>query len=225
MVVKADDFSKRMCAAMRKAHMKAIDLHNLTGIGKPSISAYMAGEYEPKQRNLYKIAKALNVSTQYLMGIEDEQPPSPAPYQPYRAELTERDERHGVKIPILGRVVAGLPAYADQEVLGYDEITQERARTGEFFALIVRGDSMEPLFMAGDHVIVERQPDVDSGDVAIVGVDGDDATIKRVQKVDGGIILQPENRAYKPMYFSDKDIIDKPVTIFGRVVEQRRTKF
>lgn len=92
MVVKADDFSKRMCAAMRKAHMKAIDLHNLTGIGKPSISAYMAGEYEPKQRNLYKIAKALNVSTQYLMGIEDEQPPSPAPYQPYRAELTERDE-------------------------------------------------------------------------------------------------------------------------------------
>ena len=206
-------------------HMKAIDLHNLTGIGKPSISAYMAGEYEPKQRNLYKIAKALNVSTQYLMGIEDEQPPSPASFQPYRAELTERDERHGVKIPILGRVVAGLPAYADQEVLGYDEITQERARTGEFFALIVRGDSMEPLFMAGDHVIVERQPDVDNMDVAIVGVDGDEATIKRVQKVDGGIILQPENRAYQPMFFSDKDIVEKPVTIFGRVVEQRRTKF
>ena len=157
--------------------------------------------------------------------VEPAPPPSPASSQPYRAELTERDERHGVKIPILGRVVAGLPAYADQEVLGYDEITQERARTGEFFALIVRGDSMEPLFMAGDHVIVERQPDVDSGDVAIVGIDGEDATIKRVQKVDGGIILQPENRAYKPMYFSDKDIIDKPVTIFGRVVEQRRTKF
>ena len=84
---------------------------------------------------------------------------------------------------------------------------------------------MEPLFLEGDHVIVERQPDVDSGDVAIVGVDGEDATIKRVQKVEGGIILQPENRSYNPMYFSEKDILEKPITIYGRVVEQRRTKF
>lgn len=145
-----------------------------------------------------------------------------------KADLVEPEAslpRHGVKIPILGRVIAGLPAYANQEIIGYDEITEERARTGEYFALIVRGDSMEPLFYEGDHVIIERQPDVDNGEIAIVGVDGDDATIKRIRKVDGGIILQPENRAYEPMFFSNKDIIERPVTIYGKVVEQRRTKF
>ena len=227
-----DTTANRLNLAMEMRNMKAVDLSEKTGIGKSSISQYRNGIVNPKQDRIYLMAQALNVNEMWLMGHDvpmERQPPAPPaaqpPTAPYHPELTKRDERHGVKIPILGRVIAGLPAYADQEVLGYDEITQERARTGEFFALIVRGDSMEPLFMAGDHVIVERQPDVDSGDVAIVGVDGDDATIKRVQKVDGGIILQPENRSYNPMYFSEKDILEKPITIYGRVVEQRRTKF
>ena len=231
MVILMDTTANRLKRAMEIRNMKAIDLHDKTGIGKSSISQYMNGKVKPKQDRIYLMAQALNVDELWLMGHDvpmeriERAESAPPPSQPYRAELTERDERHGVKIPILGRVVAGLPAYADQEILGYDEITKERAQTGEFFSLIVRGDSMEPLFLEGDHVIVERQPDVDSGDVAIVGVDGEDATIKRVQKVEGGIILQPENRSYNPMYFSEKDILEKPITIYGRVVEQRRTKF
>ena len=175
----------------------------------------------PLMGRIDTICSVLSIDRSDLMAAPAP-PAAQPPTAPYRAPL---DGLHGVKIPILGRVVAGLPAYADQEILGYDEITKERAQTGEFFSLIVRGDSMEPLFLEGDHVIVERQPDVDSGDVAIVGVDGEDATIKRVQKVEGGIILQPENRSYNPMYFSEKDILEKPITIYGRVVEQRRTKF
>lgn len=211
---------KRIEEALNARGMKQIDLARETDMGRGAISQYVSGKVTPKQDKIYLMAKALLVSPTWLMGYD-----VPMDWTPSTASEKREDSLHGVKVPILGRVVAGLPAYADQEILGYDEITNERARTGEFFSLIVRGDSMEPLFVEGDHVIVERQPDVDSGDVAIVGIDGEDATIKRVQKVDGGIILQPENRAYKPMYFSDKDIIDKPVTIFGRVVEQRRTKF
>lgn len=211
---------KRIEEALNARGMKQIDLARETDMGRGAISQYVSGKVTPKQDKIYLMAKALLVSPTWLMGYD-----VPMDWTPSTASEKREDSLHGVKVPILGRVIAGLPAYADQEILGYDEITNERARTGEFFSLIVRGDSMEPLFVEGDHVIVERQPDVDSGDVAIVGIDGEDATIKRVQKVDGGIILQPENRAYKPMYFSDKDIIDKPVTIFGRVVEQRRTKF
>lgn len=224
----ANDMGKKLRELRDNRGLTQREVANAVGVTEATVSRWESGHINNMRRDkIEKLAKVLQVSPLVIMGRDAESapPPSPAPYQPYRAELTERDERHGVKIPILGRVVAGLPAYADQEVLGYDEITQERARTGEFFALIVRGDSMEPLFMAGDHVIVERQPDVDNMDVAIVGVDGDEATIKRVQKVDGGIILQPENHAYQPMFFSDKDIVEKPVTIFGRVVEQRRTKF
>lgn len=224
-----DTTANRLNLAMEMRNMKAVDLSEKTGIGKSSISQYRNGIVNPKQDRIYLMAQALNVNEMWLMGhdvpMERQSPAPPSaqpPTAPYRAPL---DGLHGVKIPILGRVVAGLPAYADQEILGYDEITKERAQTGEFFSLIVRGDSMEPLFLEGDHVIVERQPDVDSGDVAIVGVDGEDATIKRVQKVEGGIILQPENRSYNPMYFSEKDILEKPITIYGRVVEQRRTKF
>lgn len=227
-----DTTANRLNLAMEMRNMKAVDLSEKTGIGKSSISQYRNGIVNPKQDRIYLMAQALNVNEMWLMGhdvpMERQSTAPPAaqpPTAPYRAPLTERDERHGVKIPVLGRVVAGLPAYADQEIIGYDEITEERARTGEYFALIVRGDSMEPLFYEGDHVIIERQPDVDNGEIAIVGVDGDDATIKRIRKVDGGIILQPENRAYEPMFFSNKDIIERPVTIYGKVVEQRRTKF
>lgn len=212
--------------ALRKARgLTQEEFAKQSGISRSAIGMYESGKREPKNFEMLEtIADFFNVDMNTLLGTSKAPAPPSAqpPTAPYRAPL---DGLHGVKIPILGRVVAGLPAYADQEILGYDEITKERAQTGEFFSLIVRGDSMEPLFLEGDHVIVERQPDVDSGDVAIVGVDGEDATIKRVQKVEGGIILQPENRSYNPMYFSEKDILEKPITIYGRVVEQRRTKF
>lgn len=69
-----------------------------------------------------------------------------------------------------------------EEILDYEEITPDLAATGEFFALKIRGHSMEPRMMEGDVVIVRRQDDVDSGDVAIVLVNGDEATVKRVKK-------------------------------------------
>lgn len=63
-------FSERLKESMQAANMKAVELHELTGISKASISEYLSGNYEPKQQNIFKIAKALNVSPSYLMGIE-----------------------------------------------------------------------------------------------------------------------------------------------------------
>ena len=91
-------FSERLRASMDSANMKAVELHERTGISKASISEYLSGNYEPKQRNIFKIAQALNVSPSYLMGVNDDprspvQPPAPAPASSDLPDLTPKDER------------------------------------------------------------------------------------------------------------------------------------
>ena len=77
-----------------------------------------------------------------------------------------------------------------EDVLGYEEIDDS---IGEAFALRINGDSMAPSLMKGDVVIVKRQEDVESGDVAIVAVNGCDATCKRIVKSSDGVMLVPIN--------------------------------
>lgn len=120
--------------------------------------------------------------------------------------------------------MAGIPIEAVEEILDYEEITPELAATGEFFALQIKGDSMEPTLRDGDVVIVKKQPTVDSGDIAIVLVNGNDATVKEVKESTAGITLIGHNVAvYTPQFYSNKEIQNLPVQIIGKVVEMRRT--
>ena len=225
-----DTTANRLNLAMEMRNMKAVDLSEKTGIGKSSISQYRNGIVNPKQDRIYLMAQALNVNEMWLMGhdvpMERQSPAPPAaqpPTDPYRAPLTERDDRHGVKIPVLGRVVAGLPAYASEEIIDYEEIPEEMARSGEYFGLIVRGLSMLPTLRDGDVVIVKKQEDIDSGDIAIVGINGDEATVKEVKKDRTGITLIGHNESvFPPRHCSNKEIEQLPVTIYGKVVELRR---
>ena len=115
------------------------------------------------------------------------------------------------------------PIEAVEEILDYEEITPELAATGEFFALQVKGSSMEPTLRDGDVVIVKKQPTVDSGDIAIVLVNGNDATVKEVKEGPAGITLIGHNAAiYTPQFYSNKEIQNLPVQIIGKVVEMRR---
>lgn len=95
------------------------------------------------------------------------------------------------------------------------------AQTGEFFGLRIKGDSMEPRIFHGDTVIVRQQDDVDNGDVAIVMINGSDATCKKVEKHDNGIMLVPLNRKYEEKFYTNEDIEKLPVRIIGKVVELR----
>lgn len=154
------------------------------------------------------LADFFHVTTDYLLKGVTAQP---------------RDKK-GVRIPVLGRVVAGIPIEAVEEILDYEEITPELAATGEFFALQVKGDSMLPKLEEGDIVIVKRQSDVETGDIAIVLVNGDEATIKQVKKVEGGIMLYGFNTdVYEPHFYSNQQIEKLPVRILGKVVESRRS--
>lgn len=133
-----------------------------------------------------------------------------------------RNKREGVKIPVLGNVVAGIPLEAITDVLGWEEISQEMAASGDFFALKIKGNSMSPRIQEGDVVIVKKQPSVESGEVAIVLINGYEATIKQVYLQETGIMLQAYNPSVYPAHFYSNDEIQHlPISIIGKVVELR----
>ena len=148
------------------------------------------------------LAEYLGVSTDYLLGVDT--PP-----------------RKGVRIPVYRAVAAGIPIEAIEDIVDYEEIEPELAATGEFFGLRIKGQSMEPRICEGDVVIVRKQDDADTGDTAIVLVNGYEATCKKVKKDGHGIALIPNNPSYEVKYYSAEEISSLPVRIIGKVVELR----
>lgn len=183
----------------------------LKTISRSTIGMYESGAREPDFETLELIADYFNVDVDYLLGRT-----SRTTYIP-----ESRPRKQGVVINVLGRVAAGIPIEAITDIIDTEEITEELAKTGEFFALQIKGNSMEPKFSDGDVVIARVQPDAESGDVVIASVNGNDATCKRLKKYDEGIALVSDNPAYAPMYFTNQEVIEKPITIRGKVVELR----
>lgn len=181
------------------------ELAQKLGLQKSAIAKYENGRVENIKRSVIAdMANILECSPSYLMGW-DEPPHS----------------RKGVVINVLGRVAAGIPLEAIEDIIDTEEISEEMAKTGEFFGLQIDGDSMEPRMQKGDVVIVRKQDDAESGDIVIAMINGDDATCKRLRKYRDGIELISNNPSYEPMFFSNEEIMSKPVKIIGKVVELR----
>lgn len=198
---------ERIKDARKSAGLTQLELAKKTELSRSYIGDIEKDRYNPSVSTLQLIATATNTPLEDLL-------PSTKTVSP-----TGR----GVRIPVLGRVVAGIPIEAIEEILDYEEITPEMAATGDFFALQVRGDSMLPTLKDGDVVIVKKQPTVDSGDIAIVLVNGNDATVKEIKESPAGITLIGHNVAvYTPHFYSNADIKNLPVQVLGKVVEMRR---
>lgn len=179
------------------------DVCEALNIEQSTLANYENNRRVPKVEILAKIADYYNVSVDYLLGKD-------------RADA----ENH--RIPVLGNVAAGIPISAIQNVEDWEEIPSTFGDAREYFALTVKGHSMEPRIWDGDRVIVHKQSDVDSGQTAVVLVNGDEATVKRVKKMEGGIMLIALNPAvYQPHFYSAKDIRELPVRIIGLVKEVR----
>ena len=130
-----------------------------------------------------------------------------------------------VKIPILGTVKAGYDYLAQENIIGNIDVETSLVGDGsEYFALRVKGDSMSPIFIEGDTVIIRKQNDCENNEIAIVIVNGDEGTIKKVRKTEQGIILQPLNPAYTPMIFTNEEINSLPIAIIG-IVKQLKREF
>ena len=177
------------------------DLSNLTGISRSALQRYLTGETKkfPLDR-VELIAKALNLPMAYVMG--------------WNTETTHAY----VQIPVVGQVIAGIPTQALEEIIDWEEIPAAMAARGDYVGLRVKGNSI----CAGDVVIIRRQDTIESGELAVVFVNGDEATLKKVKRVDGGIMLVAFNSSvYEPHFYSNKEIADLPVKIYGKVVELR----
>ena len=181
-------------------------------IGVPH--GYMDSYYELSEGEVYKLAILLNTTYEYLMGMTDD-PRIPT------------DDRTGVKIKLFGEVAAGIPIkqidnFDPDDESSWEEINRSTAKNGTYFALRIKGDSMATRIQNGDRVIVRYQETVESGQTAVVAINGDTATCKKViWDEQGGMILMSNNPAYAPRYFTAEQIQKLPVRILGRVVEIR----
>ncbi len=194
-------FSENLKLLREAKDLTQQQLADKLSISRSTIGMYENGSREPDFETLEIIADFFNVDMGRLIG--------------------NLSPKKGKWIPVLGLVRAGIPMDAVENILDYEEISEDMARQGEFFALQIKGDSMEPRIKEGDVVIVRKQPDVENGEIAIVLVNGDEATIKKVQKFDGGINLIPSNPNYNVLTFSQAQIENLPVQILGKVVELR----
>ena len=201
------NIGQRIKEKREQRRMTLDELSKLVGVTRQTLSRYETGVINNIPSDMIEsIASALHTTPAQLMGWDDEgTPKKPA----------------GVKIPVLGCVPAGIPLEAIESIIDYEEIPIEMARTGEFFGLQIKGDSMAPRILDGDVVIVKRQPTVESGEIAIIMVNGDDATCKRVMHHENGLSLVSNNTAYPPRYFTAQEVERLPIQVIGKVVELR----
>lgn len=202
-------FNDTLRALRQKRDMTQAEVARELFISQAAYSKYEVGTSSPNPETLARLADVLGVSVDYLVG--NGAGPKRLGY---------------VRIPVLSRVAAGIPIDAiediiDEDIIGWEDISAAAAGDGKYFGLQIKGHSMESKISDGDIVIVRRQPDVESGDIAVVLVNGDDATVKKVKKSPQGVTLIPSNPAYDPMYYTNAEIENLPVKILGRVVELR----
>lgn len=207
------NFRTRLKQLRNEKKINQRELANFLKVAPSTISMYESGQREPNFEVLESLADFFNVDLNYLLGKSD---------KTTKLMLENEQKPQGLKIPVLGTVAAGIPISAVEDILDYEEVPQSWENQGEFFALKIKGDSMEPRMESGDVVIVKQQSDANSGDTVIVLVNGDDATCKKLQKTENGIMLVSTNPKYPPMFYSTEDIQTKPVVILGKVVELRQ---
>lgn len=187
------------------------ELGSLIGVSAAAVSQWEIGKANISHNFAVDLAKKLSVSVDYLLGETD--------------TFTGNDMQKpsGVRIPVVGSIRAGIPITAIEEIEDWEEIPDSMARSGDYIALRVRGASMEPKIFDGDVAIIRRQETVENGQIAAVLINGDEATIKQVKLSEAGIMLIAFNaEVYEPHFYTNQEIVDLPVRIYGRLVEVRR---
>ena len=178
-----------------------------------TISQHENGTKTPQAKELAMLAKIYNVSIGWIYGNTIA--------NPYSLRNVAPMPKGGVSLPILGKVVAGQPTEALEDILGYIEISPEQ--TGVHFALQIKGDSMASRIEEGDIVLVQKDFVLHDGDVVIVSINGDESTCKQVFRNENGLLVQAFNTAvFTTQFFNNEQIDLLPVSILGKVVGLNR---
>ena len=214
---KIASLSTRLSSAI-KDYSSTTKLAEQIGMSKQAISSYTTGVRVPKRPVIESLAKALGVSPLWLMGydvpkFESESIPATLPIEatPFNPQNTA---------PLLGTVRAGMPMYAEENIEGYIPIMQNDG--AKYFWLKIRGDSMNAAGIAeGDQILVREQPEVENGQLAVVIVNGDEATVKYFRRESDLVILTPKsfNPEHQPQVY---DLKNTPIRVVGLVIECRK---
>lgn len=195
-------------------NLSQIDLSKLINKTHATVNRHENNINEPDVDTINLYAKIFNVSADYLTGNSDIKNPSKLPEGSYKIDGL-------IKIPILGIIRAGQPIYAQQNIIGFEEIATNNLPDGELFFLKVTGDSMNlSRINNGDILLVRRQEEVENGQIAIVIVNGYDATVKKFyNNHNGTITLLPNstNPKHEPIIIDLSK--DKCFCILGRVIQ------
>jgi repressor LexA len=176
-------------------------------VSQQAVGKWERNETTPNPETIVRMAHIFGVSTDQLLG----EIPRPTPSSP-----------GGMMVPVLSDVTSGLSMLAQENRIDYEEVRKDLIDYGDLIGLRVNGHSMEPRICDGDVVIVRRQSNADTGDVAVVLVGEKPAAVKKIKKgADGSIWLIPNNPSFDALHYSLREQHDLPVTIFGKVVELR----
>lgn len=182
------------------------------GVNKATVQRYESGEIDIKRNVAIKLAEVLHSDPAYIMGWADELPDNVIPMPGMR------------QVPRLGAIACGEPILADDNIEGYDEVPDWVKCD---FTLTCKGDSMiNARIHDGDIVCIKAQPEVESGQIAAVLIDGEfesEATLKRVRYTEDGIVLWPENPRYEPKSYTGAEagrvrILGLATHLIGKVV-------
>ena len=208
-----DTFANRLKYAITIKDIKPIELSRKTGISKTNISCYMSGKYEAKQDGVKLLADALNVNPVWLMGYD----------VPMERDIKIESNVFPTadipkKVPVIGKISAGLPILAVENIEGYEFAPSSHIKEGyEYFYLRVQGDSMNLRFNEGDIVLVQKQDTLENDEIGVILVNGDDATVKKYKSENGLVILEPlsTNPENTVQIYNTKNI---SIKIIGKVV-------
>ncbi len=202
-------FAERLRELRKAKKISQGTLAAALGVSQQAVGKWETQRSTPDPATVARIATYFGVTADYLLGCSD-----------LRSSFAERPKIQGdrqVQVPVVGSVRAGYGSLAFEEDLGY--CSADVRNPGEYFYLMVRGDSMEPRISEGDLALVRRQPDVESGQLAVVLINGEEGTLKKIIKKKGTVILQPFNPAYPAMVYVGQDL--EQIQIVGKVIETK----
>lgn len=218
-------FSERLQDAMTLRNLKSSQIEKISEqlykdgkikkiIKMPLMTDYLKGRYEAKQSNIYALALILDVDEAWLMGAD----------VPMQRKL-EKEFSNAfptadipVKVAVVGRISAGLPILAQENLEGYEYAPSSYIKEDyEYFYLRVQGDSMNLRFPEGNLVLVQKQDYLEDGEIGVFLIDGQDATVKKYRKDNHFVILDPmsTNPFNITQIYNTKEV---PVKIIGKVV-------
>lgn len=208
--------SVRLKKALDLRNLKQVDVVEKTGISKSLLSMYINGKAEPRQNNIHKLAKLLNVNETWLMGYD-------VPMEKEaKTQLTSNavflDKSQFISVPVYGKASAG-NGYINMETVLYNKIIHINGYSHDSFLIEVSGDSMEPIILDGEFVLVDPTfIEICEGKIYVITYN-DETFIKMIEehKEDGIVLLKSINQKYRDKIIKKEEF--ESVKIEGRVVK------